>query len=124
MKVLDKIDSDYYRNNLSWDSKKLRQCTCGESFYKLDKPFCAGCGASLEQIRINYKKEHDDFNKKYKKESDRLNNIFKEDVLLEVGLTNHPFGEKAFAIAMREHGELDFYDALELFELFGELLND
>lgn len=60
--------------------------------------------------------------KEYRLESKRLINLFKSDALEELGISNHPKGDKLFELCLGNGG--GYYEIWNLMQEWSELLTD
>lgn len=104
------MNFEKYENTLKYPVKPQRICPCGTPF-NISANYCYNCGSDIslpyeKDLRVYY---GDMAN--HTKEEYRLYNLFKEDALEEVGLSDHPKKDKAFAFAW-EHGHSAGYPAV------------
>ena len=75
--------------------------------------FCSGCGYDLKTLYSTYETQLSDYEARiseFKKEEDRLFELFKEEALADLGLSNHPKAEILFSRAKELSPNLDFGD--------------
>lgn len=104
MSILLKIETGKYINRLDYPLKPSPSCPkCETRIYEKDN-FCSNCGTGVTGLHSELTANYEEERAKYRAEDRRLQDLFKEDCLNELGITEHKAANRAFDMAMERCG--------------------
>lgn len=102
------MNYDNYKNKMPYPKKPSKKCPKCNISFEIDDNFCSNCGQELKNYFETCMKYYKEEQKNYKKKEIRLFELFKQDALEYVGLSNHPKKDKIFSFAW-ENGHSSGY---------------
>lgn len=95
------MDFNKYKNELLYPAPLGKFLNCVECEGTVEKTvkYCPNCGTYLAEVVVAREQKYKDALKAWGKREGDIFNVFKEDVLKEVGLLGHPNADKAFSYA-------------------------